>query len=141
MLARVSKPGLGRGLGKLLALPSGASNGSPATTTETHETQETLPSRSVSPGLKALLRAGREVRDSADETLAHDPSPAKRDQAQKHHGLRYALVIADLLLAALALAIAWKSRGRLSGLELALLAMAVSVGAWLSCLAILHRNQ
>ena len=133
----MSKPVLGRGLGKLLkdgnsetpsGTPAGEKSSPPDTDSETPETGR------LSPGMASLLRkpAEKESPSNAEQTSAAEKPPRPSNPRL----LRTSLVVADVLLLALTFHLVLKSPGRLGYFEVILCIVAIALGGWLTCLAI-----
>jgi hypothetical protein len=116
----VSKPALGRGLGKLMKeghvppTSSGSTNQAP-----------------VSPGMGVLLRGGN-----------GKPTAAERDGRGVHEPrfrwkrlIQMSLLLADLVLLGLVGRLSLKSHGALGGTDLTFCVVALVLGAGLTCLA------
>jgi hypothetical protein len=118
----------------------------------------------LSPGLGAFLRGGRgdEKRETQPELPSAEAADRSRPDQRDDGGdgntdsetgvpsdarqlagskrlLRGSLVVADLLLVGLAARLAIKAHGHLGFAEVALCVVAVGMGAWLACLAVLRR--
>ncbi|MBI2926359.1 MAG: hypothetical protein HYY24_11740 [Verrucomicrobia bacterium] len=127
----VSKSALGRGLGNLLedAKAAGRSATAGVPTATENEPQ-------VDPGLSVLLQgAPSNGPAAAKATTATRPDAASR--TANHTLLRWSLVGADVVVCALVLLFAAAKPGRLSTAELLLCLLAMGVGAWLSCVAVM----
>jgi len=90
----------------------------------------------ISPGMAALLRQESEVAKSGEpkqEPALHDDKAAA---AQNRAVLKTSLVVADVLLVLLAACLALR-KGSFGFLEISLCVIALALGAWLTCLAIM----
>lgn len=130
----VSRSVLGRGLGQLLRDPRLAqrvvSAGKPA---------GTAAAPGLDPGLRALLE---ERRDGQPVNPFAPPRPGTNGSPSGQKGvavllLKTSLVAGDAALCGVVGLMVWRAAGGLSALELASCVMALSLGAWLSCLAVL----
>ena len=127
----MSKSALGRGLGNLLedAKVTGRPPTAGAPTATENEPQ-------VDPGLSVLLQ-GSAPNGPATPKVAPATRPDKPGHAGNHTLLRWSLVGADVVVCALVLLFAAAKPGRLSTVELLLCVLAMGVGAWLSCVAVM----
>jgi hypothetical protein len=150
----VRKPVLGRGLGSLMNQTK-----SPPKPGDAGE----KPGR-LSPGLGAFLRGGSggEQRETQPELPSAEAAERRSANPRDDGGegntdskiggppdagqlagskrlLRGSLVVADLLLVGLAARLAVEAHGHLGIAEVALCVVAVGMGAWLACLAVLRR--
>ena len=132
---------------------SGPNSGaSPATGPAAGESGKPSPPR-VTPGVGALLRGGH---SRATETLpgfSHVPngtaSPPKSTPAPESKlatelntpAWKLPLLLADLLLLGLVALLLLRADGRPGNLEIGLGVVAVGVGAWLACLAVLPARR
>ena|SRR6266404_3808985 len=124
MLKLVSKPALGRGLGKLMKEGSAASPSS----------DPAVKPASLSLGMGALLRGGNGAPKPAGQPEANPP-PAQSEQRWKRV-TQTSLVVADFLLVGLVARLAFKSGGPLGPTDLMLCIVALVIGAGLTSLAL-----
>ncbi len=127
----MSKSALGRGLGNLLedAKAAGRSATAGAPTATENEPQ-------VDPGLSVLLH-GSAPNGPATPKVVPAARPDAPSRTANHTLLRWSLVGADVVVCALVLLFAAAKPGRLSTVELLLCLLAMGVGAWLSCVAVM----
>ena len=131
----MSKPALGRGLGNLMqgTKVAGPQTDAPGASTGAEEVN-------VDPGLSSLLRGGKPA-----DTPATDGTAAPADFVSSHprrtRVIQCSLIGADLLLVGLAALIVCKRTTPLGIGEALLCFAAVSLGAWLSCLAVMLDSQ
>ena len=119
----MSKPVLGRGLGKLLKEAKGSATPEPAGDKP----------KSSSPGMTTLLR-GANGSPNEESAQTETPSPTAGNPRGKRL-LQISLIVADVVLLALAARLVFKSEGHFGFLEVTLCILAFGLGAWLSCLA------
>lgn len=131
----MSKTALGRGLGNLMQGTKVA--GSQMDSSSASASPEEV---NVDPGLNSLLRGGKPAETQAVEATA---APAKFDSShlQRTRVIQCSLIVADLLLVGLAALIVFKRTVPLGMGEALLCFAAVSLGAWLSCLAVMLGSQ
>lgn len=116
----MAKSALGRGLGHLMkerASPAAPENGS-----------ETPP---VTPGMAALLRGGNGGPNGQVASEENAVALLRRKRL-----VQISMFVADLLLISLVMRLAFVSEGHFGFFEILLGILALSIGAWLSCLAI-----
>ena len=141
--ARPAKTVLGRGLGNLLGAE---------TTPATAVSPAVEPARSsppLTPGVGALLRGGNSQTATAGGGVSREnsgPMPAVAPPASSiappaGRSLKLPLLVADLLLLGLVGVLLLRGEGRPDWLELVLGLVAVGVGAWLGCLALLSSRR
>ncbi len=119
----MSKPVLGRGLGKLLE----AKGSAPPEKTGAEPTK-------LSPGMATLLKGPN---GSPNENRLPAADERQRvENGRRRRLLQTSLVLADVLLFALAARLVFKSGGHFGFLEAMLCVAAIGLGAWLSCLAL-----
>jgi len=76
-----------------------------------------------------------ERKDQAQPPPNGEPS-AQSTPTTRSRAVRISLIVADALLLALAARLVIKANGHLGFIEIALCAVALGLGAWLSCLAL-----
>ncbi len=131
----MSKPALGRGLGNLMqgTKVAGPRTDPPGAATGAEEVN-------IDPGLNSLLRGGKPADASAmDATVA--PADFVSSHPQRTRMIQCSLISADLLLVGLAALIVFKRTAPLGLGEALLCFAAVSLGAWLSCLAVMLDSE
>jgi hypothetical protein len=123
----MAKSGLGRGLEHLMK-----ERRAPAS-------PEELPHKAeVTAGMAALLRGGN---GESGEPKPADKSPADDGECRPARTrnrtlIQASLFVADLLVIGLVARLALVSHGRFGVIEVVLSVLALTVGAWLSCLAL-----
>jgi hypothetical protein len=116
----VPKPALGRGLGTLMK------RAQPAPSSE----EPAKPPESLSPGVASLFRGGNGEENNANDALE------KQATHKRKRLVRISLFFADAVLFALAAVLVIKAHGRVGFAGIAVCVLAVTLGAWLSCLAL-----
>jgi len=98
---------------------------------------EELPRKAeVTAGMAALIRGGN---GEAKEPKPADKSPAEECRPARRRSrilIQASLFVADLLVIGLVARLALVSHGRFGVIEVVLSILALTVGAWLSCLAL-----
>jgi hypothetical protein len=122
----VSKPVLGRGLGNLL---KGGAAPPPAAQPE-QPAQPNLPN--LSPGMATLLRGSNGDAESENEPRPAAPPPISLNRKL----LMLSLVLADLVLIIILARMAFRTEGHFGFVEVVLSVIGMTIGAWLSCLAL-----
>jgi hypothetical protein len=122
----MAKSALGRGLGHLMK--EGA--------TAPPENGSEMPQ--VTAGMAALLRGGNggAKGEEGSEDLDRKDAENAAARSRKRKLVQASLVIADVLLIVLVVRLAFVSHGHLGFFEIVLCILALSIGAWLSCLAL-----
>lgn len=126
----MAKSALGRGLKSLMEEQSGS--GRPENSSETPQ---------VTPGMAALLRGGNGKLDEegAAEALEKRDAENRAAVARRRTLIQGSMMIADLLLVVLVMRLAFVSRGHFGFFEIVLSVLALSIGAWLTCVALWMR--
>ena len=130
------KAALGRGLGSLM----------PRSGAALAETDSEAKPGTLSPGMATLLRGNghqkgaeaeprRENAPPPEEVMAR-PNPLNPEEVAIRRLYQVSLILADSLLLGLAAWIALSARGQFGILHAVLCAASVSVGCWLTCLAL-----
>lgn len=90
----------------------------------------------VTPGMAALLRGGNGDARAHSQTGEADDPVKTRAAARKRKLIQVSLIVADLLLIGLVARLAFVSHGGFGFVEVSLCVVALTIGAWLSCLAL-----
>jgi hypothetical protein len=119
--SNMAKSGLGRGLQHLM-------KDRPASIGPENSSQKVQ----VTPGMAALLRGGNGEGNEPESVVGED----RTGRARKRILIQASLFVADLLVIGLVARLTFVSHGQFGLFEVTLSILALTIGAWLSCLAL-----